>query len=168
MAENFCTLGDLTLQLGEAPGTFREKYAAEFAEHGVVQGKPKLQAIGGKLDELQLEFQHHVGRADIGAIFNRLFEMLDGAEVVTLTMGDGEYLGQFVVTALDFDRTATFDNGTTMAATYTVALREYSAAPVLVVMQRPAVKSGNNAKKKDGGQFERDPKTGELRPKAKK
>jgi phage protein U len=166
MAGPFCTLGDLVLQLAEAPGTFKEKYAFEFAEHPVLQGKPKLQAIGGKLDELQLEFQHHAGKSDIGFIVNRLSKMLDGAEVVTLTMGDGEYLGQFVVTDLNFDRTTTFANGTSMAATFGVSLREYVASPVLVAMKRPAVKTGNPGKKKDGGIFDRN-KTGSIIPKAK-
>ena len=161
----FCTIGDLALQLNEAPSTWREKTGFEYAEHQVLEGKPKLQAIGGKLDDLQLEFTLHAGTADIGFITNRLGEMRDGAEVVTVTMGDGEYLGEFVVTDLQFDRTATFDNGTALTATVAVTLREHVAAAVLVTTARPAVKSGNPTKKKDGGQFTRDPKTGELVPK---
>lgn len=161
----FCTIGDLALQLNEAPSTWREKTGFEYAEHQVLEGKPKLQALGGKLDELQLEFTLHAGQADIGFITNRLGEMRDGAEVVAVTMGDGEYLGEFVITECTFDRGAAFDNGTSLTASLSVTLREYVAAAVLVVTDRPAVKKGNPTKKKDGGQFTRDPKTGELVPK---
>lgn len=167
MAKPFCTIGDLTLQLMEAPGTWKERGAFEYAEHPVLEGKPKLQAIGGKLDDLQLEFPFHAGKADIGFITNRIIEMRDGAEVVAVTMGDGEYLGEFVITDVAFDRSATFDNGTSLVATLSVTLREYVQAAVLVTSARPAVKSGNPTKKKDGGQFTRDPKTGELVPKGK-
>lgn len=165
MAGPFCTIGDLTLQLMEAPATWRERAAFEFAEHPVLEGKPKLQAIGAKLQDLQLEFQFHAGQVDIGFIANRVAEMRDGAEVVAVTMGDGEYLGEFVIVDVTFDRGATFDNGTALTATMSVTLREYVAAAALVVTDRPAVAKGNPTKKKDGGQFTRDPKTGELVPK---
>lgn len=150
MADLFCTLGDLELKLAEAPSSLRERGAFEYAEHPVLEGKPKLQAIGGKLDELQLEFGYHQGQVDIGFIINRLNEMKDTAEVVSLSMGDGEYLGEFVLTDVSFERTAAFSNGTTLAATISVTLREYVAAAVLVVTSRPAVRKGNPAKKKDG------------------
>lgn len=163
MAEPFCTIGDLVLQLAESPGAFKEKYGFEYADHAVLEGKPKVQAIGGKLDEIQIEFQHHVGKSDIGFIANRLLKMLDQAEVVALTMGDGEYLGQFVVADLNFDRTATFSNGTSMAATFGVTLREYVGSSPLEITNQPAVKKSNPAKK--GTQFTRDPITGQIVPK---
>lgn len=160
MAGPFCTIGDLTLQLAEAPATWREKGAFEFAEHPVLEGRPKLQAIGAKLAELQLEFQYHAGQVDIGFITNRLAEMRDGAEVVAVTMGDGEYLGEFVITECTFDRGATFDNGTSLTASLSVTLREYVAAAALVVTDRPAVKKGNPTRKTEGGVIKRDPVTG--------
>jgi phage protein U len=147
--ETFALLGDLELRLANTPRDWEEKSTAAYAEHEVIDNRPKLQSMGNRLDEIHLVFALHAGAADIGATYNSLWESKENSEVVPLTMGDGEYLGDFVITELSFKRLATFPNGTTMAAEVGVNLKEWIPTRALTITKRdaPAVKASNPEKK---------------------
>ena len=46
---------------------FNETHAADFAEHAVLKGKPRLQAMGEKLTELNfaIRLHHTLGGVDV-------------------------------------------------------------------------------------------------------
>lgn len=53
---------------------FSEQHTAEFAEHAVLKGKPRLQAMGEKLNELNFALRlHHT----IGGVESRYQALLE-------------------------------------------------------------------------------------------
>jgi phage protein U len=144
----FCLVGELRLWLNISPKDWTEKLGHDFAEHSILGDRPKLQSVGNKLDELQMEFQLHAALADIGKTWDTLKGYKEAATAVPVTMGDGQYLGTFVITEMTFKRTATFANGTTLAAALSITFREYVKSTALVTMKRPrSTTSGPGTKK---------------------
>ncbi len=152
--DTFCVLGPHILFFRGSPSSWEEKSGAELPEHPIIGGRPKLQGVGQKLDELSLEFQQHTQGADLKNVFNLLYDSKEAFEVLPLTMGDGEYLGDFVITDLTFKRDATFANGTVMASTMRVSLKEWVATEALELRPRvrpPAIKGNGTATKTPPG-----------------
>lgn len=77
---------------------FNETHAADFAEHAVLKGKPRLQAMGEKLTELNFAIRlHHT----LGGVERRYQELLGAKSkqaAMPLIIGRGKYKGNFVIT----------------------------------------------------------------------
>lgn len=77
---------------------FDETHAADFAEHAVLKGKPRLQAMGEKLTELNFAIRlHHT----LGGVERRYQELLGAKSkqaALPLIIGRGKYKGNFVIT----------------------------------------------------------------------
>lgn len=77
---------------------FNETHAADFAEHAVLKGKPRLQAMGEKLTELNFAIRlHHT----LGGVERRYQELLGAKSkqaALPLIIGRGKYKGNFVIT----------------------------------------------------------------------
>lgn len=60
---SYALLGNIAFDLLNAPSGLDERRSATFAEHQVLSGKPKLQAMGLDLTEitLQLSLHHQLG-----------------------------------------------------------------------------------------------------------
>lgn len=162
----FCLVGDLELALASTPDKWTEKGSHELTEHKVMNGRPKLQSCGNELNELSLDFVLHAETSDIGKIYNSLWASKEAGEALSIVMGDGEYLGEYCIAEMSFDRKATFPNGTTLCAQVSVTFKEYveSDAIQIVKRDRPAVKAPgkNPATKTTYGQ---DSPTGPIVPK---
>lgn len=139
----FVLIGDLRIWLNSSPKSWQEKRGHDFAEHATLGDRPKLQSTGNKLDELQIEFQLHAQQSNIGAIRNTLTGYKNAATVLPVTMGSGEYLGEFVLVDMTFQRTATFQNGTSLAANFSLVLRQYVKAAALEIFPRPKATRAN-------------------------
>jgi hypothetical protein len=104
---------------------FNETHAADFAEHAVLKGKPRLQAMGEKLTELNFAIRlHHT----LGGVERRYQELLGAKskqDALPLIIGRGKYKGNFVITDISSVTLFTDKFGNALCREMNINLREF-------------------------------------------
>ena len=104
---------------------FNETHAADFAEHAVLKGKPRLQAMGEKLTELNFSIRlHHT----LGGVERRYQELLGAKskqDALPLIIGRGKYKGNFVITDISSVTLFTDKLGNALCREMNISLREF-------------------------------------------
>lgn len=104
---------------------FNETHAADFAEHAVLKGKPRLQAMGEKLTELNFAIRlHHT----LGGVERRYQELLGAKSkqaALPLIIGRGKYKGNFVITDISSVTLFTDKFGNALCREMNINLQEF-------------------------------------------
>ena len=108
----FAQLGDVTFELLGSFASLEETHAAQFAQHDVLAGRARLQAMGNALTELRFSLKLHWKLGDVDAAY-----------------GTGRFVGWFVIERLTA-RTLQMDkHGRTAAREVDVELKEFVGDP---------------------------------------
>lgn len=139
----FALLGDVQFELITYFDGLEGRFAADYVEHALIEGKPRLQFIGDKLDEWSLKLRFHTGYCDPEAEVVKLRRVLAAHQALPFILANGEYKGEFVI--LDVAVTAEHTNteGRLIAADADMKLKEH----VLPRNARPKPKQGLAVKK---------------------
>ena len=121
----FALLGNIQFDLITYFDGFESKFGADFAEHAVIEGKPRLQWIGDKLDEVNIQLSFHLEFCDPEAELLKLRGAVTSHEAMALVLGNGDYKGWFVVTSVDATSRQTDQAGTLIALDAQMTLREF-------------------------------------------
>lgn len=121
----FALLGDVQFELITYFDGLEGHFAADYAEHALIEGKPRLQFIGDKLDEWSLKLRFHAGYCDPEAEVVKLRRVLAAHQALPFILANGEYKGEFVI--LDVTVTAEHTNteGRLIAADADMKLKEH-------------------------------------------
>lgn len=125
-------LGDVAFDLITYFSGSETKSAAEFAEHKLIDGKPRLQWVGDKLDEINWSLVFHAGFCDPEAELQKLKKLIAGHVAAPLHYSSGDYKGTFVPTECTVTNRQTMRDGTLVWLEASVSLKEYVQPPVLV------------------------------------
>ena len=104
---------------------FNESHSADFAEHTVLKGKPRLQAMGEKLAELSFAIRLHHKIGGVEKRYQALLSAQAKQEAMPLIIGRGKYKGNFVITDISSATLFTDKYGNALAREMTINLREY-------------------------------------------
>ena len=104
---------------------FNESYSAEFAEHAVLKGKPRLQAMGEKLSELSFAIRLHHKIGGVEKRYQALLSAQSKQEAMPLIIGRGKYKGNFVITDISSATLFTDKFGNALAREMNISLREF-------------------------------------------
>ena len=77
---------------------FSETHSGDFAEHAVLKGKPRLQAVGEKLTELSFAIRLHHKIGGVESRYQALLSAKAKQEALVLIWGAGKYKGNYVIT----------------------------------------------------------------------
>ncbi|MGO1073233.1 phage tail protein [Lysobacter sp. CA199] len=135
----YALLGDIQFEERATLQGFDTQAGADFAEHALIGAKPSLQHTGTRLEEQQLRMAFHTHFCDPGAELAKLRAALSAHEAMALVMGNGDYLGWYVLTELRVTRQHTQGDGTVIAAEAEATLREFTGDPARP-LQPPAVR----------------------------
>jgi len=135
---NWATLGSVVFNLLNSPEQVTSSFGQDYAQHPVIQGKPRLQAIGTKLAEVNFTISLNGSFGDNPeAVFSDLKDLADEQEPVLFMIGTGEYAipwqGLYVITELKPTIIRALANGGIMAMTVDVALLEWVPDEVVQV-----------------------------------
>lgn len=133
----FAVLGDIEFTVLQSPAGMEMRGAATWAEHALVQGKPRLQCIGDELDEITLDIVLHASLGNPQARLEQMKRAKAQHQPMALVLGGGDYLGAFVLTELQTLLQRTLPTGEALSATARIVLREYTGE-----FQRPAPRPG--------------------------
>ncbi len=145
----FAQLGDIRFELITYFDGLEGSRKYDFAEHQVIEGKPRLQYIGDALETVGINLKFHVVYCDPETEFRRISEMAAKHEALPFIFGNGIYKGRYVITEITDTVEVTAVDGTVMAVTATCSLKEWVDDNSLVIKKQQK-KAKAPARKKKG------------------
>lgn len=139
----FAVLGEIEFKLGSHFDSFSLTTGAEFAEHARINQKPGLQFVGNSLNEMQVSLLFHHTFCDVKVSFEKLNTACKNHQALAFVLGNGEYLGFVVITALSVEMQLMSASGAMQAMSVSLTLREFvgdAAQPL-----KPPAVAGNGA-----------------------
>lgn len=121
----FALLGDVQFDLITYFDGFESQFGADYAEHPLIEGKPRLQFVGDKLDEIRIQLAFHLHYCDPEAELAKLKKALAAHDAMALVLGNGDYKGWFVLTDVQATSRHTDKAGTLIALDASITLREF-------------------------------------------
>lgn len=125
----FAVLGDIEFELITYWDGFEMTSGVDYAEHARIEGKPGLQFIGDRLDEIQIALVFHQHYCVPDTKLTRLRTAMKAHQALALVFGNGDYRGWFVITDITAVSEQTDSTGNVLAMNATVSLREYTGDP---------------------------------------
>lgn len=122
---NFALLGNIAFDLLNAPSALDERRTATFAEHAVLAGKPRLQAMGDDLTEITLQLRLHHQLAPVESRYQALVTAKEKLEPLALVLGFSQFKGHFVITEIGSQVLFSDAEGNPLAREVSVTLREF-------------------------------------------
>lgn len=117
-------LGDIALEAIDLT-EFSETHAAEFAEHAVLKGKPRLQAMGEKLNEISFAIRLHHNIGGVEKRYQALLKAKAEQNALALIWGRGKYKGNYVITQLSSSTLFTDKYGNPLCREMNISLKEF-------------------------------------------
>lgn len=103
---------------------FNESHSADFAEHAVLKGKPKLQAMGEKLTDLSFAIRLHHKIGGVESRYQSLLSAKAKQDALALMWGS-KYKGNFVITDISSTTLFTDGKGNALAREMNISLKEF-------------------------------------------
>ena len=94
----FAVLGDIEFELITYWDGFEATFGVDYVEHARIEGKPGLQFVGDKLDEIQISLVFHQHYCVPDVELARLRTAMKAHQALALVFGNGDYRGWFVIT----------------------------------------------------------------------
>ncbi|KGQ56566.1 Phage protein U [Gallibacterium anatis] len=122
---SYALLGHIAFDLLNAPTALDEKHSATYAQHDVLSGRPRLQAIGNELTELTLNLNLHYMLGSVDGRYQELILAKENQQALALVIGFNQFKGYFVI--VDIQSQALYSDalGNTLAREVSVTLREF-------------------------------------------
>jgi phage protein U len=121
------------------------KFAADYAEHALLEGKPRLQWTGDKLDEIRWDVVFHAGFCDPETELLKLRQIVADHKAMPLVFANGDHKGYFVVTEASVTSRQLLRDGGAVWIEVKLTLREY-VEPVSLVERQAATAAEKPAK----------------------
>lgn len=121
----FAILGEIQFDLIAYVDGLSGEYKTDFAEHALIEGKPKLQFIGQALDQYSFEFTFHSMFCNPDQEMQRIKVAKENRMAMPFVLGSGEYKGLFVITELAETLQQTTNDGSVIASSAVMTIREY-------------------------------------------
>ncbi len=125
--KNFCRLGNISFSAEDGITGFSSETGYDYAKHDLAAGKPTLQAIGEKLQELNINImlRNFLGH-DVAKTIEALEALQASGAPQKLVFGSGIYQGQFVIQGITAQVIKTDVAGIIQSATLSLSLVEYA------------------------------------------
>jgi phage protein U len=121
----FAQLGNTVFQNLKSFDGYSKKGSAIFAQHNLLDGKPRLQFTGLGLDELSMTIHFHATFCNPADELNKLKTSRDTAEVLGLLYGNGDVGGNYVITELTDVIEQADPQGNLFSINVSISLKEY-------------------------------------------
>ena len=121
----FAVFGDIYFDLPTYFDGLNTACNAEFAEHKVIEAKPRLQYTGDQLNEINIEIALHAFFCIPQDNLEQLRDALADHKARDFSFGNGEYLGSYVLTSLQETAQQTDAEGRLIEVRAHLTLKEY-------------------------------------------
>ncbi len=122
----FALFGEIVFTVLGSPDAFESSWSWHYAEHQVVQDRPKLQWLAAALETIELDFHFHVAFTDPSAQAAAMIAAAEDHNARALVFGNGIHHGYFIVTSLRTTARQMSSNGNLIALTMRAGLKEWA------------------------------------------
>lgn len=123
---SYALLGEIAFDLLHAPSQLDETHQAQYVQHDVLSGKPKLQAMGLNLIQLNLDIQLHHQIGHVEQRYQALLNAKQQLKPLALVLGNGTFKGYFVLTEVTSKTLFTDEKGQALARDVSLRLKEFA------------------------------------------
>jgi phage protein U len=135
----YAQLGEIRFEALKGFSSLSDKKEALYAEHALIDGKPRLQRTGNALDEFTIGIKFHVSFCDPEAEYDALNRYRDDGEVLPLIYGTGYVEGNFVITSLNRTVNDTSATGEYIDIDVSIGLKEFYQPDLVAGNQKRAL-----------------------------
>jgi len=119
-------LGEIEFEVIGSPSGAEHRFSATFVEHERISGKPLVEAVGGELEEINWTILLHTRVHDVDARLRAIRDATRAQQPLALVMGDGTYLGPWLIVEGVVTTKKTDARGALISAELQITLREYT------------------------------------------
>ncbi len=123
----FAQLGKTQFENLKTPEEYSKRGEAIYAEHALIDGKPKLQRTGSSLEELNISIRLHASFCNPKEELDSLITARNEGEIMPLLWGNGILEGDFVITELEHRTEDADPQGNVFSYFVSLVLKEYVA-----------------------------------------
>ncbi len=134
----YAQLGNIKFETLIGFESLTDTRATNFAEHPLIEGKPRLQRVGTNLQELSFSLSFHSMFCVPEDEYDKLNNAREAAEVLPLVYGNGYVEGEFVIVSVGRKINQTDNNGNYVHITCDVTLKEFTSANKIQAAQSRA------------------------------
>lgn len=120
----YAQLGEIKFRGLKGFQSFVRSREQEYAQHSRINGKPGLQRVGAKLDTVQIDIRFHAAFCRPDEEINKLQTALDDGEALPFILGNGAFLGDFVVEKIEEDTVKSDPDGNIIDAALSIDILE--------------------------------------------
>jgi phage protein U len=135
----FAALGEILFEVVGSPERLESVRDYDFAEHRVVEGRPRLQWVGNGLERLKLELMMHSSFSNPAAQVALLRATAAAHRALPLVFGNGGFRGFFVIDSLFVRSQQSSASGAPIAINVGLSLREWAAGSDLELATIPGL-----------------------------
>lgn len=148
----FAMLGPISFRLITYFEGVTNKQSWDYAKHDVIEGKPRLQFMGGALEEVTIDLLFHVSYCNPEAEMAKLRIAGTMHTALPFIYGSGQYVGMFVVKQIQSTTRQTDKRGGLVSITAKVSLMEHGGlggllGAIISVVNNAARASGAGSNK---------------------
>jgi phage protein U len=123
----FALLGEISFQVIGSPETFESRRRFDYAEHRVVEDRPRLQWLAAELESITLAMLFHASFTDPAAQLEAMLTAANDHQARALVLGNGTFRGFFVVESVATSDVQLGADATPIAIRVRTKLREWAA-----------------------------------------
>jgi phage protein U len=127
----FAVLGEITFEVLTSFESFRSASDYRYAEHKVVEDRPRLQWLAQELQKISLEMGFHIAfmaftsLRDPATAMNMLRAAAEDHQARALVFGNGVHRGYYIIENIEETHQQLADDGSFIAISARVELREW-------------------------------------------
>lgn len=124
----FGTFGEITFEVLGSPISFESTYRWTYAEHDVVEARPRLQWLSESLRTIEFDLRFHASFTNPAAQLENLLAAARDHSARPLVLGNGEHQGYFVIVGLRTASTQMTAFGDVVSMKVHLELKEWALA----------------------------------------
>lgn len=121
----YSQLGNILFDGRKAPTAFSGTSETNIAEHALIENRPTIQRVGEKLKTYNLGMFLDQSYCNPSEVISQMEDSRLLGEILPLVMGDGRYLGEFVIKKITVTEVWNAPDGTLLQADMQVELLEF-------------------------------------------
>lgn len=138
----YAQLGNIKFTGPKGFTSLEEALGVEYAQHARINRKPRLEATGELLDAISFGMYLHANFTDPEADIQELKTAMVEHQVLSLILGNGNVVGDFVITTLSKTPLFTDPTGNLIEVVLNVELLEFYSDDRLADAKRESIKKG--------------------------
>lgn len=125
----YAMIGTVRFELLQSFTNLSETHAASFAKHDVLQGRPRLQAMGNDLTQVNFTAHLHWRLGNPDTAYRALVAACESQTAQAFVTGSGRFVGWFVIESVEAQTKLQDSSGRTAAREVKVSLIEFVGDP---------------------------------------